>query len=135
MYTFTTNRRYSFSTRAPSILGGTRTGVKVKAILDYSMAIKHDSVTQKARSVYPYLPSGTHEDPTFYTYLLLESLDKSTEVLAYEWIDTGTVVTADMLTLTVNIPVGTMDDATKIRDALTLMGYSGFTIRTSSITT
>jgi hypothetical protein len=135
MYTFLPNRRYNFTTRAPSIIGGSRTAVKVKAVLDYSMAIKHDTITQKARAIYPYLPTGTNEDPTYYTYLLLESVDKGLEVLAYEWIDINTVTTADVLTLTVSIPIATMDDATKIRDALTLMGYSGFTVKTSSITT
>jgi hypothetical protein len=135
MYNFLPNRRYNFMTRAPSVIGGSRTAVKVKAVLDYSMAVKYDTITQKARAVYPYLPAGTNEDPTHYTYLLLESIDKGVEVLAYEWIDVGTVTTADVLTLTVTIPIGTMDDTTKIRDALTLMGYSGFTIKTSSVTT
>lgn len=133
MYTFVPNRRYSFTTLAPSVLGGSRTASKIKAILDYSMAIKQDAVSQKARIVYPLLPSGTEEDPTQYTYLLLESPDKRTEILAYEWIDSNSITTADVMTVSVTIPVATAEDATKIRDTLTLMGYSGFTIKTQAV--
>lgn len=133
MFTFQPNRRYSFMTRAPSILGGARTAVKIKALLDYSMAIKQDSISQKARMVYPHLPPGTEEDPTHYTYLLIETTDKKTEVLAYEWIDINSVTTADVVTLVVTIPVASIEDSTKIRDSLTLMGYNGFTIRTTPV--
>jgi len=97
------------------------------------MAIKQDAVSQKARIVYPLLPSGTEEDPTQYTYLLLESPDKRTEILAYEWIDSNSITTADVMTVSVTIPVATAEDATKIRDTLTLMGYSGFTIKTQAV--
>lgn len=133
MYTFIPNRRYSFTTLAPSVLGGTRTAVKIKAVLDYSFAIKYDAVSQKARIVYPHLPSGTPEDPTHYTYLLIERIEGQTEVLAYEWIDINSVTTSDAVTLTVTVPVASIEDSIKIRDTLTLLGYSGFTIKTQAL--
>lgn len=121
---------YNLNTLVPSILGGIRQNVMLEAIIGYDIAVKYDNVDLKTRTLVPSLPTGTPSDPRKYTYLLLKNSQGVREVLAWEWIDPSSVVLSDVVRIQVTIPIATASDTTKIRDALTMMGFMDFDIQT-----
>ena len=64
---------YSFKTKAPSVLGETLRNMKLIAVMDYSMAIESSHPDVLHKTIYPYLPAGTIDDPTVYSYLKFEN--------------------------------------------------------------
>ena len=132
MYHFEIDKIYTFNTRAPALLGAEVTRATLKGIIDYSVAVTFINVDLQHRKIYPALPQGTVNDPKKFTYLLFKTESGELNVYAYEWIDDATIEPVDSVTLTVTIPGVNNSDATKVRDALSLLGFSQFTISASS---
>jgi hypothetical protein len=128
MLPFELNSVYSFNTVAPAILGLEFKRVTVLAVLNYSIANTFINIETNHINIYPYLPTGTVNDPKTYQYLLIKTETGENTVLAIPWIDLDSVtqVTTQSLILTVNNINST--DTTKIRDAMIMLGYNSFTI-------
>jgi hypothetical protein len=128
MLPFELNSVYSFNTVAPAILGLEFKRVTVLAVLNYSIANTFINIETNHINIYPYLPTGTVNDPKTYQYLLIKAETGENTVLAIPWIDLDSVtqVTTQSLILTVNNINST--DTTKIRDAMIMLGYNSFTI-------
>lgn len=122
---------YNFNTVAPYQLGATRQNVLLEAILNYSMATKYDNVDLKARSIEPFLPEGSVKDPKAYTYLYFKNPNDTHEIMAFEWIDSSSIVETQSVEINVKIPIADATDVERIRDTLTLMGFQSIEITAS----
>lgn len=121
------NTNYNFTTLAPSVLNGAYQNLKLIAKANYEVASKYVDLLSLFRAVYPYLPAGTPSDYTQHDYLIFEG----NVVMSTLWINPSSLVASTSFSATIIIPGLQVGDTAKIRDALTLMGYSGFTINGS----
>lgn len=128
MYNFVIGNVYTFSTRAPSLLGAIFEKVTILGIVDYNIAVSFLNVDLYHRRIYPLLPQGTIDNPKKFTYILVKTESGEQTVLAYEWIDDTSIELIDAVTLSVLIPNVNLADSGKIRDALSLLGFLNFTI-------
>lgn len=130
---FQINSTYNFNTRAPAILGTDFKNAKVLGVFDYDSASAFINPQTSHVNVYPYLPPGTVDDPKTYTYVLIKTQSGQKTILALPWIDESTIelVTAQKLTVVIqNIASG---DAERIRDSLTILGFSTFVLTVENI--
>jgi len=122
------NAYYNFDTLVPAILGGTRKNVMLKAIVGYDIAVKYDNVDLKTRTISPSLPVGTPKNPRKYTYLLFRDSGGATEVMAFEWVNSASIIVATTVKAVITLPSINASDINKVRDNLTLMGFHDFNI-------
>ena len=122
------NKTYTFNSLAPSILGTTFKNVTVIGIIDYQTATNYIVPDAMHANIYPHLPVGTPSDPTKYTYYLIRSENGSKTVLAEPWIDADSIVVSSSEVIKITINNVSQSDVSKIRNTLTLMGYSDFTL-------
>lgn len=127
---FELNKRYNFITYAPGVLGGNYTNVKVLSILNYSVAVKYNDVATMHNQVYPLLPSNTPIDYRDLTYVLLELENGDTVVFATAWIDSSSIQLSSSVDIFITVKAVSMQDVTRIQEALTLLGYTGLDIKT-----
>ena len=126
MLNVTINNHYDFLVYANSVLGTSYQNARLVSILDYKTALKFENIVLMHRQVFPYLPDGTLEDLTRYTYYLFMVGDKSV-LLADVWIVPQSLVlsTGSSHTLTLlNVSSGQLSI---VRDQLRLLGIS-FTV-------
>jgi hypothetical protein len=128
---FELNKTYNFNTRAPAILSASFEAALVLGIFDYTTALRYISPETKSVNVYPYLPVGTTADPKKYTYILFKGQSGEQTVLAKEWIDESTIVLVTSKTITVTVLEASLEDATRIRDSLILLGLNKISISIS----
>lgn len=126
---FSVGNTYSFNTLAPSLLGATFVNAKVIGIIGYDLAVTFTNVDLKQRAIYPLLPQGTVSDPKKYNYILFQTQSNINVVLALEWIDQNTIESVDLSTLEITVPNVSYSDSNKIREMLSLLGFSNFTIQ------
>lgn len=89
----TVDKVYSFSTRAPSILGTGYQNVIFEGTLNQGHAVsKYPHLGARYRQVYPLLPAGTPDLAGRTSYHLFKTLSGETICLANEWIDFSTLV-------------------------------------------
>ena len=125
---FEIHKLYNFSTRAPSILGANFKSVKVLGIIDYNLASKYINPETQHVNIYPYLPTGTVDDPKKYTYVLIQTQSGDVTVLAMPWIDEASIALVESRNLIITVRDVDTGDDTVIRDNLLLMGFSDITI-------
>lgn len=117
------NNHYDFSVYANSILGASYTNARLVSILDYHTAMKFENVVLLHRQIYPYLPAGTSEDQTCYTYYLFKVNGRDV-VLADVWIVTGSIVSSSGSSYTLKLMNVSSGQLAIVRDQLRLMGIS-----------
>lgn len=117
------NNHYDFSVYANSILGASYSNARLVSILDYHTAMKFENVILLHRQVFPYLPEGTSEDQTRYTYYLFK-INGRDVVLADVWIVTGSIVSSSGSTYNLKLLNITSGQLSIVRDQLRLMGIS-----------
>lgn len=122
------NKRISFNTKAPSILGSSIKNAKLLSILHYSTALKYRDIAQAHANIFPYLPQGTPNDFRSYNYIQLELLSGEVVVLGLPWIDLNSVVVNEEITFVVTIPNKSSSDLTRIRNALISNGIDDFKV-------
>ena len=120
------NHHYSFSVYANSILGTNYRNARLVSTLDYRRALKYDNIVLQHNRIFPYLPPGTPEDSTKYTYYLFEVNGKE-KVLADVWIDQTSVVLSTGVDHTLRLINVTNSQFTMVRDQLRLLGIT-FTV-------
>lgn len=126
MLNATINNHYDFLVYANSILGVSYQNARLVSILDYQTALKFENVVLMNRQVFPYLPEGTLEDLTRYTYYLFK-VGETSVILADVWIVADSLVlsTGSSHTLTLmNVSTGQLSI---VRNQLRLLGIS-FTV-------
>jgi len=126
--TFELGTTYNFNTLAPAILGSNVKNATVLGIIDYTTASNYITPETRHVDVYPYLPTGTVNDPKKYTYILFKSESNVKFVLGLPWIDLATVVQVVSLTINVTVNNASTGDANRIRDSLILLGFNSFTV-------
>lgn len=122
------NRRYTFSTVAPTMLGAEYKNVKVKALLDSNEAIKHRDITtlhNNMKAIVPTLPQLND-----CTFVLFETTNNEKLLLALEYIDIYSIVEVATTNIRVDIPNSDSDTISLIRNRLLELGITNFNIYT-----
>lgn len=123
MTTPSINKYYDFSVYATSVLGVSYSGAKLISILDYYTALTFSNIQLKHKQVYPYLPPGTDDNNTNYTYYLFEYLGKKI-VLADVWIITASITETLASSKTIRLNNISQAQFSIVRDQLRLLGIS-----------
>lgn len=122
---------YSFNTLAPAVLNVRIVRAKLNGIVDYKQACTIVNVDVIQRQVYPLLPPGTPNNTQKYIYYVFTTESGARLCLAKNWIQLSSVELVEDATITVTIPGATLDDVERLRVALGVMGFRGFTIDVS----
>lgn len=120
------NNHYNFSLHTNTSLGVTYTNCRLVSILDYQTALRFANVVQLHRQIYPYLPSGTVEDQTRYSYYLFNDNGKNV-VIADVWIINSSIELSAGSVYKLKLMNVTSSQLTLIRDQLRVLGVS-FTV-------
>lgn len=123
MITPTINNHYDFLVYANSILGASFQNARLVSILDYQTALKFDNVVLMHRQVFPYLPEGTLEDLTRYSYYLFKVGEKSV-LLADAWIVSQSLALSTGSSHTLTLLNVSANQLSIVRDQLRLLGIS-----------
>lgn len=121
-------KTYNFNTRAPAILGASFKRAIVLGIFDYNIATNYITPETRHANIYPYLPTGTVDDPKEYAYILIQTESGDKTCLALPWIDESSVTLVATRTLRITAKADDPLVDTKIRDALLLLGVTDLTI-------
>lgn len=130
MYNFQISKVYTFSLRAPAILGVLLKNAKLLSIFDYDTAIKYENIDLKYRQILPHLTAGTPDDAKSCVYYRFKSESGEEVVLADQWIDETTVDVITNIHIKIELDAS-LSDVSRIRDAMNALGYIGYTITTS----
>lgn len=115
------NKRYDFVTLAPTELGGSFRSMKVQAILTADKAVNYRDIHTLHEKMKRYLTQDYNiEDLTF---VLFESVNKSTVLIPLEYIDKDSVVEVEQLKLVIEIPNANTTDISIVADKLTELGF------------
>lgn len=127
--TFTILKKYNFDTYAPSILGSTHRHLTLKLMCDYTYASTLRDVESTHKAILSYLPQGTIRDYRHLTYLIFETSNRETLVLAKEWLRSDSIeqVLANSITVTLSNVVPT--DVSLLREILAQNGFNHFDIQ------
>ena len=120
------NHHYNFSVYANTILGTNYRNARLVSTLDYRRALKYDNIVLQLSRIFPYLPPGTLEDNTKYTYYLFEVNGKE-KVLADVWIDQTSIELSTGVDHTLKLINVTSAQLAMVRDQLRLLGIT-FTV-------
>lgn len=126
MLTPTINNHYDFLVYANSILGASFQNARLVSILDYQTALKFDNVVLMHRQVFPYLPEGTLEDLTRYSYYLFKVGEHSV-LLADVWIVSQSLTLSTGSSHSLTLLNVSANQLSIVRDQLRLLGIS-FTV-------
>jgi hypothetical protein len=125
------NQRLSFDTAAPGILGSSRSGARLVAVLDYSTASAFADVQAKhaqVKNVVPDIPAQAGK----YLYGKFTYPDGSSEILGEPWIVASSIRAVVTRTLLITIDQNVTEETEALaRAALTQNGITGFTIDSS----
>lgn len=126
MLDFKIGKAYRFQTYAPALIGKGYDGATALAVLGFETANNFGvDLLARHKQIYPYLPTGTVNDPTAYTYLLVRLPDSSeTTILGLPWIREESVEEVDSQTIAVKVYGCSSSDTQRIRDALVVAGFN-----------
>ena len=120
---FALGRTYNVPTFAPAILGATLKHVVLKGILDYDSALAIANIELLQRQVYPMLPVGVPDNPRHYTWYHFKTVNNTSVVLAYPWIDISNVERVMSKVGVITIPNINDADVVRIVNQIRAMGY------------
>lgn len=123
-YNFKLNKVYTFATKAPGVLPAVVSNAKLIAITDHSTASKRQHIDIVYRNVYPLLPIGTPDQPESCLYYHFKVENDSELILADQWIDESSVELIESISLRINVTDISVNDISRIRDALLALGYN-----------
>lgn len=130
------NKRYSFNTLAPTVLGATYENVKVIGILSLESALKVQDVVTQYETLKDFI-SNLPDDPNVCTFIVFEkvtttdaeeNIDRETIILAYEYIDINTIKEVNRVNLRVDIFDATTEDMAIVSTRLKELGYANFKV-------
>ena len=132
-YPFVLKGVYSFTLYPATVIRGDFTDVTIMATMDYETALTIADIPAVHANVYPYLPSGTPNDPSQYDYVKVKLSSGAITVLGMPWINQSTITLVQSLTATVIIEGVSNNDGPRIRDALVQNGYNNLTISINGV--
>lgn len=126
---FEIGKTYTYTTKAPSMLGASFKRAKVLAVCSFDMVNKFAdfSPTQMHKQLYPVISGitpGLIDNPKSYTYIYFQSESGVNYVHAMEWINLDSAVLSTAVSYSVTITNQNNDFHNKLRDALSLLGVS-----------
>lgn len=118
-------KRYSFQTYAPGILGEFK-NVLILGTVSFKVANREEDLYAMHARVYPMLdPKVVPDDPTMYSYVLVESNDGATKTLGLPYINPNTIEEVSHQYISVRVGGAvTAADIPRIRAALASNGYT-----------
>lgn len=122
-YDFKIGLTYTFEVYPNAILGTDFKNVKVLAILDKDSANQIISTQSMHVNVYPYLPSGTPNNPGGYNYIKILTQSGAITCIGIPWIKDSTVTVVEFKRANVVIDGITLEDGPKIAAALLKNGF------------
>lgn len=131
MTQFINNVAYSFSTYPPAITTKFKNAI-VLGTVTYTFAKPFADLSALHAAYYPYLPEGTPDDPSVFEYLMLQLDSGATTVVATAWIKPETITRADSFPVQVLLPNVSPSDIPRIRDMLTVNGFTGYQIKNNA---
>lgn len=96
IYTLNIGTTYTFSFRAPAILGAGLDNATVLALLDYEEAQRIQDVDGIHASILSLLPAGTPADPSKLIYVKVRAGTNQARVYAMDWISQQPVQLSSM---------------------------------------
>lgn len=133
-YPFKVRQVYSFTLYPATVLPGDFTNVTVMAILDYASALQLADIPAIHPNVFPYLPSGTPNDPSQYDYVKVMLSSGVITVLGIPWINEATITLVQSLSATVTIEGVSNNDAPRILAALVQNGFNNVEVTINAAT-
>lgn len=127
-YAFKIREIYSFDVYPAARLGNGFKNVTVLAVMDQESANQLIDTQALHVDVYPYLPSGTPNNPASYNYLKIRTANGETTVLGVPWINEASIIHIDTTEITVKIGNVVASDAVAIKEALQQNGFTALTI-------
>jgi hypothetical protein len=129
---FIVGSTYSFTTLAPSVLGGSFTNAQVIGIVNYGIALAITNIATLQKTVFPLLPPGSPSNYEDYNYIVFSTGTNSKLVLADAWINQGSIVQITGTAINITINNASLADVAILQKELTAMGYTNFAISTSN---
>lgn len=129
MVTFELNKTYNYSTIAPILIGSDYKAQKVKAIFTAQEAIKYRDITtlhETMKTAVPTLPTSINDC----TYILFQTDDNETHILALEYIDTFSIELVETINIRIDIPDANINTMSLLRTRLKELGVDNFNIYT-----
>lgn len=123
MTKFEVSHSYSFDVYPSNVLGTGFRNCTVLAIMDHDTAAAQVDTVALHTQVYPYLPTGTPDDPTVYTYIKVKLPNGDITILGMPWINLETIQEVTRTTITATIRDVSANDLDKIRRILEANGY------------
>lgn len=118
---------YTFTTKAPAILGNRFERMRLLSIATYDLAVQFRAVDDVHRSLLPLLGIGVPQSAKSLTYYIFRSETNEQIVLADIWLDTVTLVETIEANITVTIKSSLELD--NIRKVLLSLGYKDIVIQ------
>lgn len=129
-FPFEIKKTYNFELYPSSILGNNFQRVTVLGIIDRETAETFTNITTKHPLVFPYLPSGTPNDPDDYTYLKIRHESGIITAIAVEWIQPQTIELVENIDAMVRINNFSPSQISLLREVLVANGFTDFNIST-----
>ncbi len=120
--------KYSFEVYPAAVLRGDYTNVTVLGVLSESLARKFVNTRELHINYFPYLPAGTPNDPTAYSWLSILTQTGVETVIGVAWIKPDSVSSTDWNTYIATIQTTKPDAVNKIRAALASNDFNDVTI-------
>lgn len=133
-YPFVIKAVYSFVLYPATVIRGDFTDVTIMAMMDYETALTLADIPAVHANVFPYLPSGTPNDPSQYDYVKVKLSSGLITVLGIPWINESTITLVQSLSATILIEGVSNNDGPRIRDALVQNGFNNLTITINGVT-
>lgn len=119
---------YSFETKAPADLGQGFSNLELVLITNYKRAARIRDVQAIHRAILGQLGEGAPANAEQLSYLVFENELGDEIVMAENWINPESVVSASAKTLTILIPNSTINDQRRWREILSQEGAKNFEI-------
>ena len=126
---FEINKVYNFQTLAPTVLGNTYKGMKVKGIITADEAVKRRDIHTLHAALLPVI-SNLPLNVNDCTYLLLTSIDGSEIVLATEYIETVSIELVTTVNIRLEVFDATTGDIATLTEGMRTLGHNNVKVTT-----
>lgn len=123
-YDFKIGLNYSFEVYPAAILGNDFKNVKLMAILDNDSANQIIQTKPMHVNVYPYLPSGTPNNPASYNYLKVLTASGQVTCIGIPWIKESSIAVIEYKKMLIELDLVTLEDGPKAAAALIKNGFA-----------
>lgn len=119
---------FNFKTELVTLLGDKMKNMKVVGILNADQAVKVSDIATIHTQVRPLdttLPLNLND----LTFIMFETLDKTTAVYAYEYIDANSITAVTTINIRIDVNNASTTDITLLQQTLSELGYVDFAIQ------